>query len=263
MSGKPTAERIGNILRARGFPVATPPQYRLVLQSLSDEDTRLLAQHLIKIAAAVDDRDSVTWVSNLTRVARGEIPGHEVFDLKSAEGAAPVAKASSRASVLTKSQQEQRARDRQTVHVYAAGGALCFELDKTRPDSTGRQYSTITVEGASAIGRQQFDWDNKIAVQLGLRELPMMVGAVMGSLPEWSIKAHGLDHNKSLRLRSQTSGVHVFMTQGPVAISVPMLHQDTYPVLSLAMKALQTNDPHLSTETILQLCARAVGRPAL
>lgn len=261
MQGIPTAERIGNVLRARGFPVATPPQYRQVLRGLGEEDSRLLAQHLNKIAAAVDDRESVAWVGNLTRVARGEVPGHEVLHLRSPVQAEPVAKSSSRASTPTKSQQEQRARERQTVHVYAAGGALCFELDKMRPDSTGRQYSTITVEGAAAIGRQQFDWDNKITVQLGLRELPMMVGAVMGCLPEWSVKAHGPDHNKSLRLRNQETGVHVFMTHGPAAVSIPMLHQDTYPVLSLALKALQTNDSHLTAETVLQLCTRAVGRP--
>lgn len=257
----PSAERIGNILRARGFPVATVGQYRQVLAQLDEPQMRQLSSHLTAIAAAVDDKHSIAWVGALTRLAQGRDPAHEALDhlvgTRDESSSPPPAVMPKHAA--TKQSQAQRARERQTVHVYASSGALCFELDKLRPDGSGIEQLTVTIDAAPSVGRQQFDWSNKMTIQLGVRELPMFVGALMGAVPEWSAKSHGIDHNKSLRLRAQSNGFQVYMTHASAAVSVPMLHQDTYPVLSLSLKALQANDPHLTTETILQLCARASG----
>ena len=259
MVNSPSAERIGNILRARGFPVATVGQYRQILSLLDESQVRQLSSHLTSIAAAVDDKPSIAWVGALTRLAQGRDPAHEAFDhlvgmLHERGSPQPAA-----IKGATKQSQAQRARERQTVHVYASSGALCFELDKLRPDGAGREQLTVSIDAAPSVGRQQFDWSNKMTVQLGVRELPMLVGVLMGAVPEWSAKSHGVDHNKSLRLRAQSNGFQVFVTHASAAVSVPMLYQDTYPVLSLSLKALQANDPHLTTETILQLCARASG----
>lgn len=257
----PSAERIGNILRARGFPVATVGQYRQILSLLDEPQMRQLSSHLTSIAAAVDDKPSIAWVGALTSLAQGRDPAHEAFDHLVGmlhERGSPQPSAMPKNGV-TKQSQAQRARERQTVHVYASSGALCFELDKLRPDGAGREQLTVSIDVAPSVGRQQFDWANKMTIQLGVRELPMLVGVLMGAVQEWSAKSHGIDHNKSVRLRAQPNGFQVFMTHASAAVSVPMLYQDTYPVLSLSLKALQANDPHLTTETILQLCARASG----
>ena len=76
----PSAERIGNILRARGFPVATVGQYRQILSLLDEPQMRQLSSHLTSIAAAVDDKPSIAWVGALTSLAQGRDPAHEAFD---------------------------------------------------------------------------------------------------------------------------------------------------------------------------------------
>jgi hypothetical protein len=272
MTSPATAERITNVLRQRGIPSATVQQYRAVLDRADDVLRIKMTQHLARVASAVDDSDSMRWLAALTSIARdgwAEVaPFHDLAplvlvatDVAGREDSQPHSEpAKLKRSPGAKASAEQRARDRQTVHVYGARAALCVELDRLRPDEAGREKATLTIEAASRRAGKSYAWDSKVSIQLGIRELPAFVGTVMGWSQEWIAKAHGRGHDKELIVRNQAGGVQIVVRQGADAHSVPVTFADTYDIVNLALKALLENDPHLSSETALQLCRRASGR---
>lgn len=273
MTTPATPERICNVLRERGIPAATVQQYRSLLFRANEELKLTVSRHLAKVASAVDDSQSIKWVSALSKIAKGEVVDTALFQelapLVTVPGApdspgtlAPPVESNApimKTKAAPKKDAEQRAKERQTIHVYGAKAALCLELDRLRPDDAGREKATLTIEAALRRQDKTYGWKDKVALQLGLAELPAFLGAVMGWVPEWSVKAHGLEHDKVLFVKSQPGGVQILVAQRALGLSVPVTYADTYAICSLALKALLENDPHLSSDTALQLCRRACG----
>lgn len=71
-------------------------------------------------------------------------------------------------------------------HVYGASAALCFEEDITRGGS-----HTVSIDAADLVTSRQYNWKEKIRLQLTPDEL-IVVGAVLfGMIPCCEYKNHG------------------------------------------------------------------------
>lgn len=145
-------------------------------------------------------------------------------------------------------------------HVYGSKAALCFSNDITR-----RNVHTIRLEGASAVGRNQYDWKNtKIAVQITSNELPCLIAVFAGMIPEYKADNHGTDNDqgsKGFAIQNQNDKLFVRIYQGGgTAHAVPVTPEDAFWSLQLMIEQMQLNMPGMSAGDILAMVGRTVGR---
>lgn len=146
-----------------------------------------------------------------------------------------------------------------SVHAYGRKAALCFSADETRK---GR-LATVRIEGAESIGERRYDWQQKIAIQLTAKELPVVLAVFMGWLPEVRFQNHGPQKDKAVSLKNQEKGiVFVSVQQGRAARAVPVTATEVYPVVSLLVEQMMANSPHLTAEALLMVVRAMAGRYA-
>lgn len=134
--------------------------------------------------------------------------------------------------------------------IYGGAAALCVSEARTR---AGNQC-TIQVEGALGMGsggRREFDWQNKIIVQLTVQETYLALALFENKLKSIRFDGHGDRHDKSLHIEFQERHYFVRMTQrGKTAVAIPVSPVDALQVVSLLYKQIRTNDPHLEIAQI-------------
>jgi hypothetical protein len=138
-------------------------------------------------------------------------------------------------------------RPRLSRHVYGAKAALCFE-----PDETRFGIHTVCIEAADASGPKQYDWGNKIRVQLTRDELPVVTAVLFGWLPRCEYKNHGEDNSKGFSLEDQ--GDKLFMrvfARGRQVKAVPIPPEDAFYLAQLFLGQMKKNAPGLSGGEIL------------
>lgn len=139
-------------------------------------------------------------------------------------------------------------------HVYCAKAALCFE-----PDETRFGIHTVCIEAADATGPKQYDWGNKIRVQLTRDELPVTMAVLFGWLPRCEYKNHGEDNSKGFSLEDQ--GDKLFMrvfARGRQVKAVPIPPEDAFYLAQLFLGQLKKNAPGLSGGEILTTLRQVV-----
>lgn len=139
--------------------------------------------------------------------------------------------------------------------IFGSSAALCVSEARTR---SSNQY-TIQVEGALALGggRREFDWQNKIIVQLTVQEAYLTLALFENMIPSVKFDGHGRTHDKSLQIDAQESHYFVRIVQrGRSAIAVPVRAVDAIPIVALLYKQLLRNEPHLRIEDIRLLIER-------
>lgn len=147
----------------------------------------------------------------------------------------------------------------ENYRAYAKSGAMCFEIDNLPSKDEANTLQTITIEGAVPAQmrdplHRNYDWANKIIFQLTRRELPTFVGALLGWIPNWTATGHGSDHSKSINLVHQKNSIKFMLREGGKSIVMPVAADDIYMIVVLCVKALQMNDPHLTSDSVLSLC---------
>lgn len=93
--------------------------------------------------------------------------------------------------------QEQESVVRMQVKAFGRKAAFCAESDVTR-----RGVPTVRFELATAIGEKQFDWTNKLAIQLTQDEIIEAAAVLFGFAPQVEFKNHG-DQGKWLSIENQ------------------------------------------------------------
>ncbi|WP_019584434.1 hypothetical protein [Thioalkalivibrio sp. ALE16] len=140
--------------------------------------------------------------------------------------------------------------------VFGGKGAVSFEED-TRRDS----IATISIQGAKAIEARNYDWKNKIAVQLTPNELATVSAVILGVLGECEFKSHGVNKDKGFYLARQDKGffIKVFSSDGLVA--VPITHEDAFQVGRVCMAQLKKAMPEdgLSGGELIALLKATIG----
>lgn len=142
------------------------------------------------------------------------------------------------------------------VHVYGGKAAACFSADTKRNSTT----QTIRIETAESSGARVYAWDNKIAVQLSVKELPLVLGVLMGWLPAYKAEGHGEHNDKGFSIERQEGKFFLSMfAKGQKARALPVPPGDAYCITSLLLRQMVANDPHLTSAEVLKLTHAAIS----
>lgn len=160
------------------------------------------------------------------------------------------------------SQQTQQGQgdDREFIshHVYGGKAALCWDVDKTK----NGDY-TLRLEAAKAVGERQYDWSNKITIQLTRDELPCVAAVFLGILPKAEGKNHGVGDQQGKGFEIEHQGnklfVKVFAPQKPPC-AVPVSPEDAFTVASLLVRQIRKGKPWLSGNDIMTMLRAIIGR---
>lgn len=145
--------------------------------------------------------------------------------------------------------------ERKVHRVYGTKSAVTFEYAKTRD---GR--SCLQVEAAGRDERSQgFNWDSKIILQLSDTEVMQVLAVLRNWLPSLEFANHGAARDKRLTLTKQAAGYLVSIRQGSTARVVPLPTFEAFKVISLAMRVLGDNSPHLDPAMIAEMCQEMAG----
>lgn len=142
-------------------------------------------------------------------------------------------------------------RDYYSVHIYGGKSALCFQADTTRSGREG-ETNTVRLEAAPSSGPRQYNWQDKIAVQFTVKELPFVLAVFMGWMPSVTFKAHGPQQDKGFSMQHQDGGkMFVRVWQGKRAMAVPLYAQDMYAVVALLLRQMSKNQAFLGVDGVL------------
>lgn len=147
--------------------------------------------------------------------------------------------------------------------IFGSSAALCVSEARTR--STNQH--TIQIEGALALGgsggRREFDWRNKIIVQLTVQEAYLALALFENLIPNVKFDGHGRAHDKALHIDFQDSHYFVRVIQrGRAAIALPVRAVDTIQIVALLYRQLLANEPHLQIADVRALIARMASMTA-
>lgn len=144
-------------------------------------------------------------------------------------------------------------------HVYGTKAAVVFEYAKTRD---GR--SCLQVEAAGREDRSKgFDWNSKIVLQLSDTESLQVLAVLRNWKPSLDVANHGAQRDKRMTLSKQAKGggYLVSVRQGTTARVVPMPTFEVFRVISLVMRVLGDNSPHLDPGMIAEMCQEIASQP--
>mgnify|MGYP006274219855 CR=1 FL=1 len=140
---------------------------------------------------------------------------------------------------------DDRARDQHKV--FGGKAALTWEADVTR-----RKEPTVALDAALATAPRQYDWGNKIRVQLTTGELPAVAAVLLGYSDKVEFSSHGPQANKSFSVERQDQGFFVRVYQGGNSVrAVPMSATDAFQVALLLLRRIQAGQPGLDGHGVL------------
>ena len=145
--------------------------------------------------------------------------------------------------------------------IFGSAAALCISEARTRSSN----QCTIQVEGALALGggRREFDWQNKIIIQLTVQEAYLALALFENLIPSVKFDGHGGAHDKSLHIDFQDSHYFVRVIQrGRAAVALPVRAVDTIQIVALLYRQILANEPHLQIADIRTLVARMASMTA-
>ena len=148
--------------------------------------------------------------------------------------------------------------DRVRCRVYGGKAALCIETDETRQ---GEPTLRIEVEAARATAPREYDWRQKLALQLTREELPVIAATVLGLLPRCAYNNHGPNQDKGLEIVHQ--GTHLFVRvfqKDRGVVAVPVTAADSYALGALCLRQLRKTAPWLSDQGVMTLLKLTVQR---
>ncbi|WP_432263258.1 hypothetical protein [Cupriavidus sp. TMH.W2] len=146
-------------------------------------------------------------------------------------------------------EQPQQGKDYLSHHIYGGKAAACFSADLTRSG-----LETVRIEAADSKGQRQYDWKDKVAIQLSSRELPLVLATLMQWLPKFEGKGHGANNEKWFTLENQPGKLYLSVNcKGKNVRGVPIMAGDSYSLCTLLMRQMLKNDPFLSSEALLTI----------
>lgn len=144
---------------------------------------------------------------------------------------------------------------------HGAAAACEVKFDVTRGENS---LPTVRLETAQKIkNSKQYDWTNKIAIQLTLKELTHLIAVLYGLMPVAEGKFHGQANNKSFRVTFEKDNqkgnyVSVLTSEGPSnQHNQPKQHslrvelEDALMMGNIALVQYSKNVPGLSPEAAL------------
>jgi len=139
--------------------------------------------------------------------------------------------------------------------VFGKKAGLTWEADETR-----QQVATVAVDAALAAGERNYDWANKIRLQLTSKELPMLTAVFLGIRNKFEAQSHGENSNKGMSVERQDKGLFVKVYQGQEGVRpVPVSAEDAFLVGCLLMRQLKAAHPGLDDTSLCALMRHTLG----
>jgi hypothetical protein len=139
--------------------------------------------------------------------------------------------------------------------VFGKKAGLTWEADETR-----QQVATVAVDAALAAGERNYDWANKIRLQLTSKELPMLAAVFLGIRNKFEAQSHGENSNKGMSVERQDQGFFVKVFQGQEGVRpVPVSAEDAFLVGCLLMRRLKAAHPGLDDTALCALMRHTLG----
>lgn len=132
-------------------------------------------------------------------------------------------------------------------HVYGGKAALDFKLSETRRDAS----PTISVDGAPAQGRNNYDWSKKTTLQVTLNDLPSVAAVFFGLMKGVELRHYGANNDKSIKLEHQGDKIFVQMNATDFSVQVPIFPGDAFQIRNLFLRQLMAKHPEVGVEGIL------------
>ena len=152
--------------------------------------------------------------------------------------------------------QNDSARGFLSYHTYGGKAALSWEADMTRKGD----LATVAIDAAMAVAERQYDWQNKLRIQITQSELPVVAAVFLGVLPGCEYGQHGADNTKGFSLQRQQGGrifARVFAKDEPLR-AVPIEAFDSFRVASLFIRQIRRNMPWLDATAVMGLIRATV-----
>lgn len=141
------------------------------------------------------------------------------------------------------------------MHIYASSTALTVEAQKTPGGA-----HTLGLDAAYKRG-SEFVWQDKIAIQVTLKELPVVVSVLMGWTKECQYRFHGAERNKGFALLHQGGIILVTLEQKDRgSIRVPVTPPDAFEMGMMAVGQLAQNYPSMGIRDVMEICRLTTGR---
>ena len=141
------------------------------------------------------------------------------------------------------------------IKVFGGKGALTFQATETRA-----VVKTINNDAALANAPRQYDWSNKITVQISRAELPVVCGLFAGIVNECKFGSHGPEKNKGYEIQRQQDKVFIkVMQKDKTMVAVPVGPADCFWVAALLTEVLQSNTEVNDSATLLRLIHSNLG----
>lgn len=147
-----------------------------------------------------------------------------------------------------------------SIHFYGGKGAFCLAEDTVRASP----LKTLRLEAAAKVGAG-YDWQNKIAIQFTLKELLPFLAVCSRQIDFYEFKNHGQNSDKSFRIEFQ-NGKSFFFSMNQAkrsAIAIPVPMHEIYLAITMILKQLVTNDPHMGVDHFLEMTKTLVPAQSL
>ena len=132
-------------------------------------------------------------------------------------------------------------------HVYGNKSALYFSYDETRNGD-----ATVAVDGAMSVAIRQYNWGQKLRIQITRSDLPSVAAVMFGLLTKVELSNYGADNTKRLLIENQNKNYFVNMSaKDHHQIAVPISASDVYEIRGLFLAQLMKNRPEIGVEGIL------------
>ena len=137
------------------------------------------------------------------------------------------------------------------LKIYARSAALTIEPQMNAAGDT----ATIGIDAARKIQRcKNYDWQNKITVQVAGGELPTVLSVLLGYKVDCEFKYHGRLKNKCYAVRLQEQGDLIMLSSAESgSIAVPVTPSDLFVLSTLVLLTLQQNLVNLSDYSLLEI----------
>ena len=140
-------------------------------------------------------------------------------------------------------------------HVYGGSAGMRFERLVNRSGEP-----VLSIDAAVRTG-EQFDWANKVVIQITPREHPALMCTVLGLMAEFEANNHGPSKDKLFRLSNQPERGQMYarLQQGQQSFHVPIPPDKVFHLGALGLHIL-AEQVGMDTPSCLALLRATAGR---
>lgn len=119
---------------------------------------------------------------------------------------------------------------------------------------------TVCLDAADATAPRQYNWKDKLRVQLTRDELLVVAAVLFGILPRCEYKNHGEDNSKGFSIEDQGDKlfIKVFAKNAKMK-AVPVTPEDAFFVAQICLGQMKKNAPWLEASEIMAILQRVVA----